>query len=212
MKKYLQEVGWMIGLVALIGLCVVKVAGAVDESFVVSVNIKAASSTQIKVSRINTAVTPQVWTPVATSELSFNPDFNAQFGIYADPNIYALDISPVGGSARITTTFQFTPGAIPPGQKQNLGDKMTLTLVKTTGSGTNTTDQLLSQGKMRLNSLNGTVVTPEQISGGWLRGYLAMATGDPAATPPEPAGTSPFTAADFPGRYDATLLISATVE
>jgi hypothetical protein len=50
-------------------------------------------------------------------------------------------------------------------------------------------------------------VTPAQVTGGWLRVYLGIATGAAG----EPTGTELFTNLDQPGTYDGTITFTSTV-
>jgi hypothetical protein len=61
--------------------------------------------------------------------------------------------------------------------------------------------------KKLLKDLASEHITPAEVTGGFLRVYAGILTGD-ATTP---AGGTPFTNADAPGSYNGTLVVTATV-
>lgn len=211
MKKLFLFLGW--AFIASLLLSPAP-AGAISTqaTFQISVDIPAATSIGIVANQIDTV--SGVWTKVPSSNLSFGMQtLNSALGIYTGTKYFAVDIAPVGSTANMQVGVSYQEGSNPNGTGHGLGWKGTATFVKTSGSGNNTTDQLLTNhGKKLFKDLNNETITSAEILGGWSRVYLGLNTGDPNATPPEPAQAELFTPLDKPGNYNGTILITATAD
>ena len=197
---------WIMTLSLIAVFSFVPQSQAVSDSktFTVSASVPSATGIAINAYKVNPAT--NAFTAVAGLDLSFDPlSFDDINSIYVSDHIFAIDVSADGGAGTPTTTFTYTEGANPNGAGHGLGWKSAAAFVKVTGS---TEADLGSHPKALLKDVSGEQVLDTEVSGGYLRVYLGILTGEPAATP---AGGEPFTNADQSGTYDGTLLVSATI-
>ena len=184
---------------------------AATRSFTVTASVPSATGVSIAASSVT--VTGNVFTALASNATIMSFDaltYNTTYGYWAPDHYFAVDVGTTGGSGNVTTVVTYTEGT-----NQNaatgghgLGYKGLATFVKETISGTTTTEtSITAHGKKRLIDLTGETVTPAQVSGGWLRVYLGIATGATG----EPTGTELFTNLDHSGTYDGTITFTATV-
>lgn len=200
MKKPFYLLSLVLGTVL---LCA-GIAGAATTSFLVSASVPAATGVSITASSVNS--TTNAFTPVAGTNLNFNPlTFDATNSIYLPNHFFAIDIGTTGGAGTADTTVTYTEGTNPNGTGKGLGWHATATFVRVEGA---TEVPLTTHGpKKLLKDLTSEHVTPAESTGGFLRIYSGIVTGD-ASTP---AGGVPFTNGDLPGAYNGTLVVTATV-
>ena len=179
-------------------------AGAATTSFVVSASVPAATGVSIVASQVNS--TTNAFTPVAGTNLSFDPlTFNTTNNIYLPNHFFAIDIGVTGGAGAPNTTVTYTEGLNPNGAGKGLGWHSAATFVRVEGA---TEVPLTTHGpKKLLKDLSSENITVAESTGGFLRVYAGILTGD-ATTP---AGGIPFSNADKPGAYNGTLVVTATV-
>ena len=184
---------------------------AATRSFTVSASVPAATGVSINASSV--AVPSNTFTPLASNATTLSFDtmtFNSTYGYWAPNHAFAIDVGTVGGSGNLTTVVTYVEGT-----NQNsatgghgLGYKGLATFMKATTVGTSTVESsIAAHGKKRLIDLTGLTVTPAQVSGGWLRVYLGIATGAAG----EPTGTEIFTNLDKAGAYTGTITFTATL-
>ena len=170
------------------------------KSFSLTANVPAASSININPSRVNADGST---TALATTNLSFDTmTFDPTYSIFRPDHGFVIDVSAVGAGA-VTTVVTYVEGNKPTGALKALGAASYVTFVKAVNAAT--PEVKLSQ--LALTGLNQTI-TPAQISGGYLRAYLAVSVGDVSK---EPAGVAPFSSADKTGTYDGTITFTVTV-
>ncbi len=200
--------------VGVVVLCGQSMALAASSPFVVSASVPAATSVDINPFSINSTGTP-VFTPVVGLNLSFNPlTFDDTNKIYLPNHFFAIDFAPQGGAGNPDVTATYAEGANPNNPGHGLGWKSLTTFIKVTGpSGSQTETPLAGHGntagKKLLKDLSGENILATEFSGGFLRIYLGMVTGNPVLN--EPTGAEPFTNADKGGTYDGTLTLTATL-
>jgi len=185
-------------------------AFAVQRAFTVQASVPAATGVAINASSVTVA--GNVFTPLSSSATLLNFDtmtFNTQYGVWRPDHYFAIDVGTIGGGGNVTTIVTYSEGANPNGTGHGLGYKAQATFQKVTLVGGDQQESSITAiGKKRLGALTGGVtVTPAQITGGWLRVYLGVATGDLA----EAADSEPFTNADKSGTYDGIITFSSTV-
>ena len=210
-----------IGLLIAMGFMVMQAgmvsAATATRSFTVSATVPAATGVSINAASVavNADGTSGAWTALAAdaTTMSFGTlTYNSTYGYWAPDHYFAVDIGTSGGAGNLTTVVTYSEGT---NQNQSsgghgLGYKGIATFQKVTGSGTNTQEATIAaHGKKRFIDLTGETVTPAQVSGGWLRVYLGIAT-DPTATG-MPTGTEIFTNLDHSGQYTGTVTFTATV-
>ena len=123
----------------------------------------------------------------------------------------------IGGGGLPTTpvnvTFAYVNGNDPRGDG-GLGIRSTITYVDVylSDPATNTTAEtagtkylLQNAGDIGPVNLNTLALNDPPM---WLRAYVGVVSGDPAADPPDPTGALPFTAADPADAYTGTLNIN----
>ena len=182
----------------------VGVAGAATTSFLVSASVPAATGVSITASSVNAAT--NAFTPVAGTNLSFDPlAFQAANGIYLPNHFFAIDVGVVGGAGTPDVTVAYTEGLNPNGTGKGLGWHSTATFIRVEGT---TEVPLTTHGpKKLLKDLSSEHITVAESTGGFLRVYTGIVTGDVST----PAGGVPFTNTDKPGSYNGTLVVTATV-
>lgn len=182
----------------------VGLAGAATTSFLVSASVPAATGVSITASRVNSAT--NAFTPVAGTNLSFDPlTFNATNGIYLPDHFFAIDVGVVGGAGAPSVVVAYTEGLNPNNPGKGLGWHSAATFIRVEGT---TEVPLTAHGpKKLLKDISSENITSTETTGGFLRVYAGILTGD-ATTP---ATGVPFTNADKPGAYNGTLVVTATV-
>ena len=184
---------------------------AATRSFTLTASVPSATGVSINAASI--AAATSTWTALASNATTMSFDtmtFNSTYGYWAPDHYFAVDVGTTGGSGNLTTVVTYTEGT-----NQNaatgghgLGYKGIATFMKVTGSGTSTTEaSIAAHGKKRLIDLTGETVTPAQVSGGWLRVYLGIATGAAG----EPTGAELFTNLDHSGAYTGTITFTSTI-
>lgn len=178
--------------------------GAETANFLVSATIPAATGVTISAARVNSATNE--FTPVTGTNLSFDPmTFDATNGIYLPDHFFAIDVGGVGGAGAPTVNVSYTEGLNPNGATNGLGSHAAATFVRVE---TASEVPLTAHGpKKLLKDITGESITTAEQSGGFLRIYAGIVTGD-ASTP---SGGAPFTNGDQPGAYNGTLVVTATV-
>ncbi len=141
--------------------------------------------------------------------------YDSANNIWTATRFFAIDLSPRDGGGNPAPAvydnvqLSFTPGSKPAGQSVGLEKKATITAVKVSGSPAVETDLISARNiGAGLPTINGT-----DISGGFLRIYVGLATGETTGSPPVPVvpGSEPFTNADQPGTYTGQLTVTATL-
>ena len=197
---------WIIVLsvIAVFSFAVTSQAVTDSKTFTVSASIPTASGIAITAYKVNP--TTNAFTLEPGLALNFNPlAFDSVNKIYTAAHIFAIDVAASGGAGTPTTTLTYTEGANPNGVGHGLGWKSEAAFVKVVGA---TESPMGTHPKSLLKDVSGDQVLASEVSGGFLRVYLGLVSGNPASTP---AGGEPFTNADQAGTYDGTLLVSATV-
>lgn len=121
---------------------------------------------------------------------------------------FAVDIGLTGGgfdpTKNIVVEYLPEEEVSPPGIEGGLGDRITITYVRTKGKGKRTWDKILEK---RLFKESNTVPL-WKVLGGWLRLYVGVVSKDPNAVPPDPPGAKVFTPSDPVGEYKGAIRIS----
>ncbi len=184
---------------------------AAVRSFTLTASVPTATGVSINAASVD--ATTGTFTNLASTATTLSFDimtYNSTYGFWSPDHYFAVDVGTTGGSGSLTTVVTYTEGANPnSGTARNgLGYKGKATFMKVTGTGTETTETAIAaHGIKKFVDLTGTTVTPAQVTGGWLRVYLGIATGATG----EPTGAEMFTNLDAPGTYDGTITFSATV-
>lgn len=182
-------------------------------TFPISVSIPAATSVTFNVAKVTGPVDKPFFEPNPTgNNLNFDVTYNTTNNIYLANEFFAIDLAPDGAATYSSITFGYSGQSNPVGQTDGLGVKATMTPVKVVGK---TETALAGYGV----PLGGTLptITNAQVTGGFLRVYVGLATGEliggggPDAADPKIPGSVPFTAADKVGNYSGTLKITATL-
>ena len=173
-------------------------------NFLVSASVPAATGVSISASSVNAAT--NAFTAVTGTNLSFDPlTFNAANQVYLPNHFFAIDVGSVGGAGSPNVSVSYTEGLNPSTPGKGLGWHASATFVRVE---TASEVPLTAHGpKKLLKDLTGENITSAEATGGFLRIYTGINTGD-ASTP---TGGIPFTNADKPGAYNGTLVVTATV-
>ena len=184
---------------------------AATRSFTVSASVPLATGVSMNAASVNAAT--NAFTALASNATTMSFDtmtYNSTYGYWAPDHYFAVDVGTVGGSGNLTTVVTYTEGT-----NQNsatgghgLGYKGVATFQKVTLSGGVTSETTIAaHGKKKFIDLTGETVTPAQVSGGWLRVYLGIATGAAG----EPTGAELFTNLDHSGAYTGTITFTSTI-
>ncbi len=201
----MKKIKLILSVVVWAGMCLSSsMINAETTSFLVSASIPAATGASITASRVNAAT--NAFTAVSGTNLSFDPlTFQATNQIYLPDHFFAIDIGSVGGAGSPNVNVTYTEGLNPNTPGKGLGWHSSATFVRVEGA---TEVPLTAHGpKKLLKDLTGENITSAEATGGFLRVYTGIITGD-ASTP---TGGIPFSNADKPGAYNGTLVVTATV-
>ncbi len=147
------------------------------------------------------------WDEDPTSELDFNPlEFDPEYGFWAPAHYFVITVAGEGGAGNPTSTFTYTNGQNPnaPGRPEDgLGYKTVITFNKFIDL---VGEEEIYQTQILQNADSGITVTPAQLTGGSLRVYLGIYTGED-----EVEEAQLFLNTDEPGEYTGTLTISSTI-
>lgn len=201
MNKTMGKLMMAAGVLLAIG---VVSAQAATTNFLVSASVPSATGVSIVASQVDSATND--FTPVAGTNLSFDPlTFEATNQIYLPNHFFAIDVGVTGGAGAPNVTVAYTEGLNPNTPGKGLGWHAAATFVRIEGT---TEVPLTAHGpKKLLKDLTSENITSAETTGGFLRVYTGIVTGD-ATTP---TGGVPFTNADKPGAYNGTLVVTATV-
>ena len=206
MKKCCITLLLMFGL---FGISLSSAQAASKTDFFVSASIPAASSVSFNVSEVD-AGPPIKFTPIATTNLNFKMSLNSKLGIYLPATFFAIDVAPTGGAGTPDVLVDYVDTNNPNAAigKNGLAKKGVASVAIVTGGPTPADQKETTLLNKTLGDINGTTVTSAKISGGFMRLYLGIVTGDPATTP---SGGEVFTNSDNPGSYEGTLTLTATL-
>jgi hypothetical protein len=178
-------------------LCLTEAYAATNQTININTTIPTMTGgLNVTISR----VTGTVWTP-ATS-ISFGAlTWDPLNSIFLPDSYYAVDIGVLDNSGAVwTVTHTRTSLA---GTGTNLDNKVNVAFVKQTSS---TTSQELQ--KVSYQDSQGIAYTKTTLSGGWLRIYYGIGTGDPAN--PDAPGVTPISLDSQAGTYSGTVTITLT--
>lgn len=148
------------------------------------------------------------YTPITGTALTFGTmTYDSTNKIWKAPNFFGIDIANAGAGAP-NVTVAYAEGSKPVNQVQGLGYKATMTFKKVVyvNATTNTESDYATHPMKALKDVTGENITSAQTSGGWLRLYVGISTGDKTK---DTVGV-PFTNADMAGTYTGTITITAT--
>lgn len=198
MKKVLAVT--MIMAIALLSHTGSLFAASTSKVFNLTANVQPSTSIAINALRVNSDKT---MTPLTSTTLSFDTmTFDTTYNVFMPDHSFAVDVSALG-AGNVTTVVTYTEGSKPVGALKGLGGAAYATFVKAVNAST----PEVKLASKALTALNQTI-TPAQITGGYLRVYLGISTGDATL---EPTGVAPFTALDKTGAYDGTVTFTVTV-
>lgn len=184
-------------------------AQAATTNFLVSVSVPSATGVSITPSKVDSATND--FSPVSGTELSFNPlVFRSDDQIYTPDHFFAIDVGVTGGAGAPNVTVAYTEGINQNTPGKGLGWHAAATFIRVQETPENGIEEieLTAHGpKKLLKDLISENISSAEISGGYLRIYAGVVTGD--ATTPD--GGVPFTNADKPGPYNGTLVVTATL-
>ncbi len=197
----------ILSIAGVLALSSVALAASIG-TFPISVIIPAATSVTFKVAK----VVGTTFTDNGSSNLNFSVAYNTTANAYLAEQYFAIDLAPDGAASYSSITFGYSGQTNPVGQTDGLDKKATMTPVKVVG-----TDETPLAGYGV--PLGGTLptITNAQVSGGFLRVYVGLATGEliggsgADAGDPKIPGSVPFVATDKIGNYGGTLKITATL-
>jgi hypothetical protein len=198
----------------LIGMVFVVVAFCATNSWAssfqtVTVNATVPTVTgglSVSVNKVDVA-TGKVWTPatsISFGTLAWHPEVGTNglpLNIFLPDSYYAVDIG-VTDNTSTAWTITHTRASLA-GQGTNINDKVNVSFNKQT-DGTHGTEL----SKFSFGDSNSKAFTKATLSGGWLRIYYGIGTGDPAK--PDATGVTPIGLDTPSGTYTGSVTITLT--
>lgn len=209
---------WFIFLVTgvlMLGLAQFVYAGTA--TLAITASVPSANDVGFFVSRV-TGVAPNVVfaTPILGSQtLDFGTlTFAPGPGIFLSDHFYAIDVGAVNTATTPPSPAAGLVGTVSvtyvDGLVRGIGNKAIATYVKVTGAPGSQTEAIFA--RHTLLASNGGNISPTSFSGGFLRIYVGINTGEIFAQFPVETTGSPFTTGDAPGQYTGTLTLSSTLQ
>lgn len=194
------------------------------EVFPITATIPAATKVNFVVSAVTPGATP-VFTDNGGLNLNFataggGMQFDTDNGIWTGSRFFAIDLAP-STAANIpapgnysSITFSYGSNVVPAGQPaaEGLNKRATITAVRVSGAaGSQTETPVITARAIGVGTIPS--LTQADVTGGFLRVYVGLATGELQAGTQNPvaANSVPFTNGDTPGTYTGTLTITATL-
>ena len=210
----MKKTGRFLGLgVLVLGfiLTVAPVAIAADivGSFPVSVTITPSSGVNFVVSRVDSS---NNFTPNGSNNLTFPVTLTN--GVYLPNYTFAIDLASTNnGAGNPSVLIQYANIENPNSDigRKGLESKGVCVAQKVVGAtGSQTVTNLKSA---TLGDMNNTTISKADLSGGYMRVLVGLATGcsDPTKCIVDPTGAEPFTNADEGGTYTGTLTLTASL-
>lgn len=212
----------MVGTAFLLGQMGIALAGTSTVTLTASAAIPAASGISISFTPISgNKTTGTTTTTSSNSKMDFGTlTYNTTLGTWGpsatSPAYFIVDVASNGTGATPAATLTYTEGTAGAGNPNGiaatgLGSKLSVSMVTTSGSGTNTKDSpaiVNSKANAVSNASWGTVP-----AGSWQRAYVGLCTGntDSSKGTIDPSGCGVFTNSDKAGTYTGTLSFTATV-
>lgn len=189
--------------------------GNVYAQFLISANVAQATDVNVTLTQIDSQGTPDpsddVWLGPAAG-IDFGAlemrtfadpqDPNIQYSVFlpADDSYYAADVG-VNGAGPWTINHEVQGADFLTGGDDALGDNVVVTFVRQVDS---TTSQNLDQ--VAIMNANGRSYDSTTLSGGWLRVYYGIATGDAS----EPSDVTPIAPTQVGRSYSGTVTFTLT--
>lgn len=201
-KKISKILGVAIILAGLAGLAF----GNDTTTKLISASISAQDGLDVTISKINANGTgdpsDDTWIPGNQSSMAFGAlTFNPTHSIFMASHYFAVDVGVNSNTAN--WTLSHTTSSIGNGAGSNLDSNVNTTFVKQLDSLTTGWEN-----KYSFANSNGIAYNKTQLSGGWLRIYYGIATGDPAY--PDNTGVSVITMEKSAGSYSGTITLTLT--
>jgi hypothetical protein len=216
----MKKIGFLVLMVAILGLFAIGQVSS--EDFIIEVDIPQADSANFLVWKL-TDGQPFPANPEASNTLNFTTtltQFEGGDSAFLGDNFYALDIFPTGGAGllNVNVTYADTQNQNGPlNDGSGIGGKGIATVVRAPIEIDTQNPAFFDEVQLSRTLLQDVpaIILASDIEdplarASFMRMYVGLATGDPAATPPEPAGAVPFNLADQPGIYSGLLTLTVS--
>ena len=195
--------------------CMLLVSGNIYAQFLISAAVSQATDVNVTLTKIDSQGTADpsddVWLGSAQGidfgDLEMRTftdpqDSNIKYSVFlpADDSYYAADVG-VNGAGPWTINHTVQGADFLSGGDDALGDNVVVTFVKQLDS---TTSQQLDQ--VAIMNANGRTYDSTALSGGWLRVYYGIATGDTS----EPSDVTPVAPTQVGRSYSGTVTFTLT--
>ncbi len=189
-KKNLKVIGFLLLTLALIPVCF----AADVQVLAPKALIPAASALSVSVSK----VVGTAWSPATSLEFA-DLVFDAQNNIFISSCYYAVDVGITSNAATWQVKHETT--SIVNGAEK-LDENINVTFMKQL-----TSKDAIELLKSNFAESNGTVFSKSQLTGGWLRIYYGIATGEAGKDAPNAKPVGPLKTF---GNYQGTVKITLT--
>jgi len=189
-------------------------AAMAQTNYTVSAAVPLAGGTNIAVEQVmGTGSSSSDYSSVSGGTITYQPlTWDAANHVYQGANYFTFDVT-ANGSGSVATTVKWTEGTQPANAINKLGTNSSVKFAKETFVSSSSTTESAISGPFVLSNATNTAITSGQVSGGWLRVYMGLCTGNTSSAngAVDPAGCKTFGANDPHGSYTGTLSFTSTV-
>lgn len=193
-----------------------------SEDFIIEVDIPQADSANFLVWKL-VAGQPFPANPEQSNTLNFTTtltQFQDGASAFLGDNFYAIDVFPTGGAGLLNVNVTYADTQNQNGSLNDgtgIGGKGIATVVRAPIEIDSQNPAFFDEAQLSRTLLQdvpaiifASDIEDPQARASFMRMYVGLATGDPAATPPEPVGAVPFNLADQPGLYSGLLTLTVS--
>lgn len=193
-----------------------------SEDFIIEVDIPQADSANFLVWKL-VAGQPFPANPEQSNTLNFTTtltQFQDGSSAFLGDNFYAIDVFPTGGAGLLNVNVTYADTQNQNGSLNDgtgIGGKGIATVVRAPIEIDSQNPAFFDEAQLSRTLLQdvpaiifASDIEDPQARASFMRMYVGLATGDPAATPPEPVGAVPFNLVDQPGLYSGLLTLTVS--
>ena len=172
----------------------------------ITANIDPQDGLDVHISKVTNGVWPAAGSASESSIAFGTLTYDSTNHIFLPDSYFAVDVGINSNAADWTVTHTISSMVNSSVPTANLDHNVIASFVKTENTTTGTNDTPLK--KVSFAASNGVSYGKSDLSGGWLRIYYGIATGDPSAN--EPSDVSPVTTDTPAGNYVGSVTITLT--
>ena len=202
LKLFIKTAGFIFLLLSFVGAALA--GDSVTKNITASINPQ--NGLDVHISKVTNGQWPAAGSPSEPSIAFGTLAFDTTNHIFLPDCYFAVDVGVNSNAADWTVTHTISSMVNQSVPTANLDHNVIVTFAKTVTTKTGTDDTVLS--KVSFAASNGVSYGKSALSGGWLRIYYGIATGDLKAS--EPPDVSPVTTDTPAGYYVGSVTITLT--